>query len=70
VKLLNQVLWANREAESLKALRQQAQQEEGSEFTLKDSLLLYSSRLVIPETDLRTALIREAHDQVSTAHLG
>jgi hypothetical protein len=62
VELLDQVLRANREAESLEALQQQAQQEEGSEFTLEDGLLLYSSRLVIPETDLRTALIREAYE--------
>ena len=52
VKLLNQVLRANWEAKSLKALQQQARQEKGSEFTLKDSLLLYSSRLIILKTDL------------------
>jgi hypothetical protein len=31
---------------------------------------LYNNRLVIPETDLQTVLICEAHDQVSTAYLG
>jgi hypothetical protein len=62
------VLRANQEAESLKALQQQAQQEKGSEFTLKNSLLLYNNRLIIPKTDLRTALICEAYNQVLTAH--
>ena len=38
---------------------------------LEDGLLLYNERLVIPETDhLRTDLIKEAHEQVSTAHPG
>jgi hypothetical protein len=31
---------------------------------------LYNSRLVILKTDLQTALIREAHDQVLTAYPG
>ena len=38
-------------------------------FTLKDHLLLYKGRLCVNRhTDLCTKLIREAHDQVSTAH--
>ena len=67
--LINRILPANRTAESLQALRAQA--EEGdSELTLEDGLLLYNERLVVPETDhLRTDLIKKVHKQVSTAHL-
>ena len=68
-ELLDQLLKANKEARSLEALRQQARQVD-SEFTVEDELLLYSGRLVVPGTGLRTAVIREAHDQVSTAHPG
>ena len=66
--LINRILQINRTAESLQALWAQAE-EEDSELMLKDGLLLYNERLVIPETDhLRTDLIKEAHEQVSTAH--
>ena len=67
--LINRILQANRMAESLQAL--QAQAEEGDpELTLEDGLFLYNERLVVPETDhLCTDLIKEAHEQVSTAHL-
>ena len=60
--LINRILQANRMAESLQALWAQA--EEGDpELTLKDGLLLYNERLVIPETDhLCTDLIKEAHE--------
>ena len=66
-KLLDQLLRANQKASFVKALRQQARQE-GSEFKLEDSLLLYSSRLVISDIGLCTAVIREAYDQVFTTH--
>ena len=68
--LINKILQANRTAESLQALWAQA--EEGDpELTLEDGLLLYNERLVVPETDhLCTDLIKEAHEQVSTAHPG
>ena len=68
--LINRILQANRMAESLQALRAQAE-ERDPELTLEDGLLLYNERLVVPETDhLRTDLIKEAHEQVSTAHPG
>ena len=36
---------------------------------LLQGLLLFDERLVVPDTEnLRTLLIREAHDQISTAH--
>ena len=68
--LINRILQVNRTAESLQAL--QAQAEEGDpELTLEDGLFLYNERLVVSETDhLCTDLIKEAHEQVSTAHLG
>ena len=57
-------------AESLQALRAQAE-ERDPELTLEDGLLLYNERLVVPETDhLCTDLIKKAHKQVSTAHPG
>ena len=68
--LINKILQANRTAESLQALWAQAE-ERDSELTLEDDLLLYNEWLVIPETDyLCTDLIKEAHEQVSTAHSG
>jgi hypothetical protein len=68
-RLLDQILQDNRQNPSLQALRQQALRED-SELTLEDDLLLYSGRLLVPLVLLRTELIREAYNQVSTAHLG
>ena len=66
--LINKILQTNWTAESLQALWAQAE-ERDSELTLEDGLLLYTKWLVIPETDyLHTDLIKEAHEQVSTAH--
>ena len=67
--LINRILQANRTAESLQVLQAQAE-ERDPELMLEDGLLLYNERLVIPETDhLCTDLIKEAHEQISTAHL-
>ena len=62
----------NREVLSLAALCVQAEEmTEDQDFTLKDSLLLYDGRLVVLDVDyLRTKLIQEAYDQVSTIHPG
>ena len=71
--LVNRLLTANRTAGSLQALRKQAERGE-RDFTLADGLLLRNGRLVIPTegTDeaLIADLIREAHDQISSAHPG
>lgn len=68
--LIDRILRANRTSESLEALRAQAEAED-PEITLEDGLLLYDGRLVVPDVDnLRTKLIQEAHEQVSTAHPG
>jgi transposase InsO family protein len=69
--IVDRILRANRESESLAALRTQAARPEETEFQLRDGLLLYHDRLVVPDVDnIRTHLIREAHDQISTAHPG
>ena len=54
-------------------MRKQAERGEGS-FSLTDGLLLRNGRLVLPadsiDETLLADLIREAHDQVSSAHPG
>lgn len=71
IGLVDRILQANRGSASLGALRAEATTGKSSEFELEDGLLLYSGRLVVPRVDnLPTALIKEAHDQVSTAHPG
>ncbi|KAI0990740.1 hypothetical protein K3495_g17447, partial [Podosphaera aphanis] len=68
--LADRLLQANKSCESLQSLRTQATSNPG-DFHMQDGLLLYRGRLVVPEKDdLRTLLIREAHDQYSTAHPG
>ena len=69
IELIDQLLQSNREAPSLQALRIQVQdQDEDSEFTLEDGLLLYGGRLVVLEARLCIELIWEAHNQISLAH--
>jgi transposase InsO family protein len=71
IGLVDRILRANRDSESLGALRAQALSTDPGEFTLEDELLLCAGRLVVPKVDnLPTALIKEAHDQVSSAHPG
>ena len=48
--LINQILTANKDSESLRALYIQAESVTLGEYTLKDRLLLYTSRLVILAT--------------------
>ena len=70
VLLLDRLLNANKTCASLNALRPEAEAKEG-DLALEDGLLLYNGRLVVPDTaNLRTELIKEAHNQVSTAHPG
>ncbi len=60
--ITDQILWHNRQTSLLQALRVEAQGGKG-ELIIKDSLLLYSSRLVVPDTNnLCTDLIWEAYD--------
>lgn len=68
--LIDRILPHNREASSLQALRTEGRRGNG-DLTLEDGLLLYDSRLGVPDADnVHTELIKEAHDQVFTAHPG
>lgn len=68
--LIDRILRANRETESLAALRKEAETE-GTDLALEDGLLLHGEQLLVPDVDnLRTELIREAHDHLTTAHPG
>ena len=70
--VVDRVLQANRNELSLEALRTQAAgHEPDSRLTLHDGILLYQGRVIVPDVNcLRTYLIREVHDQISTAHPG
>ncbi|KAI0990940.1 hypothetical protein K3495_g17247, partial [Podosphaera aphanis] len=68
IGIVDQALAANRNALSLQALRKKAASPTPGKFLLSNGLLLFDERLLVPDTDsIRTLLIREAHDQVSTA---
>ena len=68
--LIDRLLAANRTIGSLEALRAQARLGD-KDLKLEDGLLLYQDKLIVPDQDyLRTELIREVHEQVSTAHPG
>jgi len=59
--LINRILIANRTAESLKALRDQATEGDPN-LEIEDGLLLYQERLIVPDVNnLQMELIREAH---------
>jgi hypothetical protein len=68
--LIDELLQANRTAPSLQELREKAK-DDRNEWILENGLLTYQNRLVVAdEHNLRTKLIAEAHNQVSTAHPG
>jgi hypothetical protein len=68
--LIDRILTANRTSESLAEFREKAAEEQ-TDWQLRDGLILHKNRLVVPEDGhLRTELIREAHEQLSTAHPG
>ena len=68
--LIDRLLAANRTTESLEALRAQARLGD-EDLKIEDGLLLYQDKLIVPDKDyLRTELIKEVHEQVSTAHPG
>ena len=71
IGLVDRILRQNQEADSLQALWQEAENSTNTELVLEDGLLLYSGRVVVlVDNDLCTELIKEAHDQISTAHPG
>jgi transposase InsO family protein len=71
LELVDRILQANRTSESLATLRLRAADPEQEDWQIKDGLLYFYGRLVLPDEDnLRTHVIREAHAQISTAHPG
>ena len=72
--LIDELLQANRTAPALQEYREKAKATMtavNNPWTLENGLLKYQSRLVVAaDSYLRTRLIKEAHAQVSTAHLG
>ena len=69
--MIDKILRENRRADSLQALRQEAANGARTGFSLEEGLLLHEGRLVVPDnSQLRTLLIREVHNQVSCAHPG
>jgi len=68
--LIDELLQANRTTDSLRAWREKASGPR-NDWALEKGLLKYQSRLVVPEDqNLRTRIIAEVHNQVSTAHPG
>ena len=71
IRLIDWILQANHNTDSLGILQIQAVSEEPGEFSLEDRLLLYSSQLVVPKVDnLYILLIKEAYIQISTTYPG
>jgi hypothetical protein len=68
--IVDRILTANRsDTPEMSRLRQEA--TDSTDWKLENGLVQYKNRLYVPENDnLRTYIIREAHDQVSTAHPG
>lgn len=69
---IDKILRLNRDHPSLEHLRILARNKSDDNFKLHDGLLIYKKdRLVVPDVDnVRTALVKEVHDQPSTAHPG
>ena len=71
LKLLDELLTANREDESLSVYQSKATTEPDSRFELNQRLLTYQGQLVVPETgNLRTSVRCEAYSRLATAHPG
>ena len=71
IRIVDEVLQANRTSRSLDEFRKEAA-EENSPWTMENGLLLYHNRLMVPDDDetLRARLLNEIHRQPSTAHPG
>jgi len=70
IDLIDRILRANRTSGTLAEYRKKAS-EDRENWQLRDGLVLYRNRLVVPEDDnLRTDLIKEVHQQISMAHPG
>ena len=70
LELMDKLLQENRTDPKLESYREKAKSE-NDDWTLEDGLVLYRSRLLVPENDdLKVRLVDEAHKQPSTAHPG
>jgi transposase InsO family protein len=68
--LVDRLLQANRTHTGLDPYREKARSDD-EDWTLKDGLVLFKNRLVVPEDDsLKVKLVDEAHKQPSIAHPG
>jgi transposase InsO family protein len=68
--IVNRILAANR-SDALEMVELRLQMADSTDWKLENGLLQYKNRLFVPEADnLRTYIIREAHNQISTAHPG
>jgi hypothetical protein len=68
--IVDRILTANR-SNSPQMAELRLQVADSADWKLENGLLQYKNRLYVPETDnLRTYIIQEAHNQVSTAHPG
>ena len=76
LQLTDKILQENRTNTDLRMLRTKADTETEGTWSVRDGLLLRYGKLYIPDTmltesmPLRTAIIREAHDQPLTGHPG
>lgn len=69
-EIINRVLLANRQHQSLNDLRRKAQ-DGHQHWSMNQDLLLFDGRLMVPDDgDLRARLLDEIHRQPSTAHPG
>jgi hypothetical protein len=67
---VEKIFQANCTSKSLKAVWAQAEREVNRDFTLDDRVLMYDDWVVVSaDGNLQTMLIKEAHVQISTAHL-
>ena len=70
-KLVDALMKANRENESLEEYRIRAHGSDPNFVILANGLLVYQDRLIVPESsNLRTRIIDEAHSTLTTAHPG
>lgn len=69
--LIDQILQANRTSTELDDYRKQAGKD-NSPWNILNGLLTWNDQLVVPDTNshLRTQLLKEVHNQISTAHPG
>lgn len=68
--LVDDILQANRTSAELELLRQRAT-DQNPGWTVRNGLLLFEDRLVVPDDDdLKVRLLSEVHNQVSVAHPG